>query len=56
MPGPPPLSCTELQESEQITSDGLVLPLFDDISEPDQQRVAASLTRALAAEDRRYFP
>jgi perosamine synthetase len=51
-----PVSCTELQESEQITNDGLVLPLFDDISEADQQRVATSLTRALAAEDRRYFP
>jgi perosamine synthetase len=51
-----PVSCTELQESEQITSDGLVLPLFDDISEADQQRVATSLARAIAAEDRRYFP
>jgi len=51
-----PASCTELQESEQITADGLVLPLFDDISEADQQRVASSLARALGAEDRRLFP
>jgi len=51
-----PVSCPELQESEQITSDGLVLPLFDDISEADQVRVATSLARALGQEDRRYFP
>jgi len=51
-----PVSCSELQESEQITNDGLVLPLFDDISEADQVRVARSLARAIAQEDRRYFP
>ena len=50
------VSCSELQESEQITNDGLVLPLFDDITESEQQRVASSLARAIAAEDRRYFP
>ena len=50
------VSCSELRESEQITNDGLVLPLFDDITESEQQRVASSLARAIAAEDRRYFP
>ena len=51
-----PIVCDALQESEEITGDGLVLPLFDDITEADQQRVAASLAAALADEDRRYFP
>jgi perosamine synthetase len=51
-----PVGCSELQESEQITSDGLILPLFDDITEDDQRRVADALARAVAAEDRRYFP
>jgi hypothetical protein len=37
-------------------SDRLILPVFDDISDADQQRVAESLTRAIAAEDRRFFP
>ena len=51
-----PVSCTELQESEQITCDGLILPLFDDITPADQQRVADALARAIASEDRRFFP
>jgi perosamine synthetase len=51
-----PVCCDALQESEEITGDGLVLPLYDDISEADQRRVAASLAAAIADEDRRFFP
>ena len=51
-----PVCCDALQESEEITGDGLVLPLYDDITDADQRRVAASLAAAIADEDRRSFP
>jgi perosamine synthetase len=54
--GEEPVCCDALQESEEITGDGLVLPLFDDITDADQRRVAASLAAAIADEDRRFFP
>jgi dTDP-4-amino-4,6-dideoxygalactose transaminase len=56
-PGPDePVCCDALQESEEITGDGLVLPLYDDMTEDDQRRVAASLAAALANEARRLYP
>jgi perosamine synthetase len=43
-----PVCCDALQESEEITGDGLILPLYDDITDADQRRVAASLAAAIA--------
>lgn len=45
-----------LSQSEQISDDGLILPLFDGLTDTDQQRVAAGLARAIAEENRRLFP
>ena len=39
------VSCSALQESEEITDDGLMLPLFDDITDDGTARVASSLAR-----------
>jgi perosamine synthetase len=46
-----PLVC-----SEEITADGLMLPLYADMTDADQVRVAQSLIRAVEEEDRRLCP
>jgi dTDP-4-amino-4,6-dideoxygalactose transaminase len=42
--------------SEEITADGLMLPLYADMADADQVRVAESLIRAVEEEDRRLCP
>jgi perosamine synthetase len=48
--------CSALQRSEDITDDGVILPLFAGMTDDDQQRVARSLAHAITQEDRRQFP
>ena len=42
------VSCSELQESEEISDDGLMLPLFDDITDdgPAARRLVAGARRS----------
>jgi len=40
-------STVDLPNTERITRDSLILPLFHDLSEPDQDHVAATLTKLL---------
>ena len=39
-----------------MTDEGLILPLFAEMTDEDQQIVAAALARAIADENRRLFP
>jgi dTDP-4-amino-4,6-dideoxygalactose transaminase len=48
--------CDALGVSEDISADGLILPLYDQMNAADQMRVVASLIRAIADEDRRLCP
>ena len=41
-------SCPNLIESERAQNEGVILPLFAEISSEDQEKVAQSLRRALA--------
>jgi perosamine synthetase len=45
-----------LSVSEEISSDGLMLPLYADLTETDQRRVVDSLAHAIQEEDRRLCP
>jgi dTDP-4-amino-4,6-dideoxygalactose transaminase len=49
-------ACTALSESEAMTDEGLILPLFAEMTDEDQQIVAGALSRAIADENRRLFP
>ena len=49
-------ACIALGESEAMTDEGLILPLFAEMTDEDQQIVAAALERAIADENRRLFP
>jgi len=49
-------ACIALGESEAMTDEGLILPLFAEMTDEDQQIVAAALARAIADENRRLFP
>lgn len=42
--------------SEEISDDGLILPLFDQMTDQDQVRVATVLARAIQTEDRQLCP
>jgi perosamine synthetase len=42
--------------SEEISDDGLMLPLFGDMTDDDQLRVASRLARAIITEDRQLCP
>ena len=42
--------------SEEISDDGLILPLFGEMTDDDQVRVAAALARAIQTEDRQLCP
>ena len=42
--------------SEEISDDGLMLPLFGDMTDDDQSRVASVLARAIGTEDRQLCP
>ena len=42
--------------SEEISDDGLILPLFGDMTDDDQVRVASPLARAIRTEDRQLCP
>src|SRR6185503_6376221 len=42
--------------SEEISDDGLILPLFGEMTDDDQVRVAAELARAITTEDRQLCP
>ena len=42
--------------SEEISDDGLMLPLFGDMTDDDQSRVASALACAITAEDRQLCP
>jgi perosamine synthetase len=48
--------CAALQRSEQITDDGIILPLYAGMTDEDQQRVARSLAHGMSEEDKRLFP
>jgi dTDP-4-amino-4,6-dideoxygalactose transaminase len=52
-PGEPGQS---LAVSEEITADGLILPLYVDMTDEDQARVAEALGRAFAEENRALCP
>jgi perosamine synthetase len=52
-PGEPGQS---LAVSEEITADGLILPLYVDMTDEDQARVAEALARAFAEENRALCP
>lgn len=41
----PPLTCRRLAESERAQDQGVILPLFDQLTQADQDRVIASLRR-----------
>ena len=43
--------CEALAVSEQISADGIILPLYDDMTDEDQARVAAALGRAMKEEE-----
>jgi len=45
-----------LINSEEISDDGLILPLYGELTEEDQVRVATVLARAIQMEDRRLCP
>jgi dTDP-4-amino-4,6-dideoxygalactose transaminase len=45
-----------LAVSEEISADGIVLPLYGDMTPEDQCRVAASLGRALEEENKALCP
>ena len=45
-----------LAVSEEISADGIMLPLYDEMTDADQERVVASLAHAIAEEDRRLCP
>jgi perosamine synthetase len=45
-----------LAVSEEISADGLILPLYVDMTDEDQARVAEALRRALEEEDRALCP
>jgi len=42
--------------SEEISDDGIMLPLFGDMTDDDQSRVAMALAAAIAEEDKRLCP
>lgn len=44
-----PYSCQRLRESEAVQDHGLVIPLFNGLTEADQQRVVTTLKTALTA-------
>ncbi|HKB10206.1 MAG TPA: DegT/DnrJ/EryC1/StrS family aminotransferase [Vicinamibacterales bacterium] len=46
-------SADGLAVSEQITADGLILPLYIDMTDAEESRVVSSLERAIAKEERR---
>jgi perosamine synthetase len=45
-----------LVTSEEISDDGLILPLYGDMTDQDQVRVATGLARAIQMEDRQLCP
>jgi perosamine synthetase len=45
-----------LSVSEAISSDGLMLPLYGDLTETDQRRVVDSLAHAIQEEDKALCP
>jgi dTDP-4-amino-4,6-dideoxygalactose transaminase len=45
-----------LVHSEEISADGLILPLYDELTDEDQARVVRSLARAIEEEDQRLCP
>jgi perosamine synthetase len=45
-----------LVNSEEISDDGLILPLYGDMTDDDQVRVATALARAIQMEDRQLCP
>jgi dTDP-4-amino-4,6-dideoxygalactose transaminase len=45
-----------LSVSEAISSDGLMLPLYADLTETDQRRVVDSLAHAIQEEDKALCP
>ena len=45
-----------LVHSEEISDDGLILPLYGDMTDDDQVRVATVLARAIEMEDRQLCP
>jgi dTDP-4-amino-4,6-dideoxygalactose transaminase len=45
-----------LINSEEISDDGLILPLYGELTEEDQVRVATVLARAIEMEDRQLCP
>ena len=45
-----------LVNSEEISDDGLILPLYGDMTDEDQVRVATVLARAIQMEDRQLCP
>jgi dTDP-4-amino-4,6-dideoxygalactose transaminase len=45
-----------LAQSEEISADGLILPLYDEMTDEDQARVVTSLALAIKEEDRRLCP
>jgi perosamine synthetase len=49
-------SSQALAVSEEISADGLMLPLYDAMTDADQDRVISSLCHAIVEEDRRLCP
>jgi perosamine synthetase len=49
-------ACEALVVSEEISADGVMLPLFDQLTDEDQSRVVDSLARAIANEHARLRP
>jgi len=52
--GCPRGACAELTESERAQDQGVILPLYHELSEPDQEFVAGSLVRICTGGDRQF--